>query len=98
MYPGERQDCGEYPMGQVVTLDFGWEAREGNTVDIYFALTDGDYQATGDFWLIVSGGGTSGSVSIPVKCPVMPGPYSYITVKAVASNPNGSAVSYYWGL
>jgi hypothetical protein len=98
MSPGERGSCGEYPTGQVVTLDFGWQAREGNTVDIYYALTDGDYQATGGFTLLASGRGSSGSVSIPVTCPVGPGPTSYITVKAVANNPNGSAAAYYWGL
>ncbi len=100
MYPGERGSCGEYPTGQVVARDFGWEAREGNTVDIYYALTDGDYQATGDFWLLASGLGSSGSVSIPVTCPnaAAPASYSYITVKAVAINENGSAAAYWWGL
>ncbi|MFD4422023.1 hypothetical protein ACFWN7_11040 [Agromyces sp. NPDC058484] len=98
MWPGEYASCGEYPSGQVVTRDFAWEAREGNTVDIYYAYTDGDYQATGGFMLLVSGGGTSGSVSIPRTCPVGPGPISLITVKAVANNANGSAAAYYWGL
>ena len=100
MTPGERRSCGEYPNGQVVTREFGWDAREGNTVDIYYAYTDGDYQATGDFWLLASGRGSSGSVSIPVTCPnaAAPGSVSYITVKAVAINENGSAASYYWGL
>ena len=98
MTPGERGSCGEYPNGQVVTRDFGWRAFDGNTVDIFFALTDGDYQATGDFTLLVSDGGSSGSVSIPVVCPVGPGLYSYITVKAVASSRSGSAAAYYWGL
>lgn len=98
MYPGERGSCGQYPTGQVVTLDFGWDAREGNTVDIYYALTDGDYLATGGFMLLASGLGSSGSVSIPVTCPVGPGPTSYISVKAVAINENGSAASHYWGL
>jgi hypothetical protein len=99
MFPGARESCGEYPTGQVVTLEFGWQAREGNTVDISYALTDGDYQATGGFTPIVSGGGTSGTVSIPVTCPVGPGSYSYVTVKAVANSPSGSATpAYYWGL
>jgi hypothetical protein len=98
MFPGERGSCGEYPTGQVVTLEFGWEAREGNTVDIYYALTDGDYLATGGFMLLASGRGSSGSVSIPVTCPVGPGPTSLITVRAVAINENGSAASHYWGL
>ena len=98
MYPGGRGSCGEDPTGQVVTLEFGWEAYEGNTVDISYAYTDGDYQATGGFILLASGLGSSGSVSIPVTCPVGPGPIPYVTVKAVASNPNGSAAAYYWGL
>lgn len=98
MYPGERESCGEYPTGQVVTLPFGWDAREGNTVDIYYALTDGDYLATDGFMLLASGLGSSGSVSIPVTCPVGPGPISLITVKAVANNENGSAAAHYWGL
>lgn len=98
MSPGERASCGEYPTGQVVSFDFGWRAREGNTVDIYYALTDADYQATGGFTQLVSGGAASGSVSIPVTCPVGTGPTHYVTVKAVASNPHGSAAAYYWGL
>lgn len=98
MFPGERVSCGEYPTGQVVTLDFGWEAREGNTVDISYAFTDGDYRATGGYTLLASGRGSSGSVSIPVQCPVGPGPVPYVTVEAVAINANGSAASYYWGL
>ena len=98
MFPGERESCGENPTGQVVTLDFGWQAREGNTVDIYYALTDGDYQATGGFTLLASGGGSSGSVSIPVTCPVGPGPATYVTVKVVAIDANVSAAAYYWGL
>jgi hypothetical protein len=98
MYPGERGSCGENPTGQVVTLPFSWEAREGNTVDIYYALTDGDYLATDGFMLLASGLGSSGSVSIPVTCPVGPGPISLITVRAVANNENGSAAAHYWGL
>lgn len=100
MFPGERESCGENPTGQVVTLEFGWQAREGNAVDISYALTDGDYQATGGFMLLVSGGGDTGSVSIPVTCPVGPGPtgYVYVTVKAVATEGNVSAAAYYWGL
>jgi hypothetical protein len=99
MDPGERESCGEYPTGQVVTLDFGWKAYEGNTVDIYYALTDGDYLATGGFTQLVSGGGSSGSVSIPVTCPVgSGGTYYYVSVKAVANTPNGSAAAHYWGL
>ena len=98
MYPGERGSCGENPTGQIVTLDFGWEAYAGNTVDIYYALTDGDYQATGGFTLLASGRGSTGSVSIPVTCPVGPGPISLITVKAVANTPYASAAAYYWGL
>lgn len=98
MYPGGRGSCGEQPTGQVITVGFGWEAREGNTVDIYYAYTDGDYLATGGFMLLASGQRSSGSVSIPVTCPVGPGPISLVTVKAVASNSAGSAAAYYWGL
>ncbi|GAA4064640.1 hypothetical protein [Agromyces indicus] len=98
MEPGARGSCGENPTGQVVTLGFGWQAREGNTVAISYAYTDGDYQATGGFILLASGLGPSGSVSIPVPCPVGPGPHTFVTVKAVASNANGSAAAYYWGL
>jgi hypothetical protein len=97
MEPGERGSCGENPTGQVVTRDFSWQAREGNTVEIYYALTDSHVQATGGFTFLASGG-SSGTVSIPVACPVGPGPTSYITVKVVASNPLGSAAAYYWGL
>ena len=86
--PGERESCGENPTGQVVTLDFGWVAREGNTVEIFYALTDSSAQATGGFTFLASGGGSSGTVSIPVTCPVGSGLYSYITVKAVAITPN----------
>lgn len=98
MEPGGRGSCGENPTGQVVTLGFSWQAREGNTVEISYAYTDGDYQATGGFMLLASGLGSSGSVSIPVTCPVGPGPHTFVTVKAVASNAKGSAAAYYWGL
>ncbi len=98
MFPGERGSCGEYPNGQVVSLEFGWEAREGNIVDIYYALTDGDYMATDGYMLLASGRGSSGSVSIPVTCPVGPGPVPLITVRAVAINEHGSAASHFWGL
>lgn len=98
MHPGPREWCGPNPTGQVVTLQFGWDARPGNTVDIYYALTDGDYLATSGFILLASGLGTSGSVSIPVTCPVGPGPTQLITVRAVANNENGSVASHYWGL
>jgi hypothetical protein len=49
---------------------------------------------------LASGRGSSGSVSIPVTCPVGPGSTSYssITVKIVAMNANGSAAAYSWGL
>ncbi|MGH3704966.1 MAG: hypothetical protein ACRDT9_10085, partial [Agromyces sp.] len=97
MSPGERGSCGENPTGQTVWLDFGWRAREGNTVEIFYALTDGDYQASGGYSLIASGG-SSGTASIPVTCPVGLGPASFVTVKAVASNPHGSAAAFYWGL
>ncbi|MBT2517830.1 hypothetical protein J7E29_10325 [Streptomyces sp. ISL-90] len=82
----------------VIMRYFHWEAREGNTVDVFYALTDTDAQATGGFTQIASRQGPSGSVGIPKTCPVGPGPLPYITVKAVASNANGSATSYYWGL
>jgi hypothetical protein len=97
MYPGERGSCGENPTGQTVWLDFGWQAREGNTVEIFYALTDGDYQASGGYSLVASGG-SSGTASIPVTCPVGPGPWSYVSVRAVASNAYGSATAFYWGL
>ena len=98
MEPGHRESCCENPTGQVVTFGFSWQAREGNTVDISYAYTDGHYQATGGFILLATGRGSSGSVSIPVTCPVGAGPHTYVTVKAVASNPLGSAAAYYWGL
>jgi hypothetical protein len=98
MESGGRGSCGENPTGQVVSLGFSWQAREGNTVDISYAYTDGDYEATGGFILLPSGLGSSGSVSIPVTCPVGPGPAPYVTVKAVPSSASGSAAAYYWGL
>ncbi|MCD2443183.1 hypothetical protein LQ757_12945 [Agromyces sp. SYSU K20354] len=98
MEPGERGDCGANPTGQVVSMSFSWQARQGNTVDVYYALTDGDYKATSGFTQLVSGAGPSGSTSIPVTCPVGPGPYSFITVKVVASIPGDSATAHYWGL
>ncbi|UOQ90318.1 hypothetical protein MUN74_05190 [Agromyces endophyticus] len=98
MEPGERGDCGENPTGQVVTMDMSWQAREGDTVDIYYALTESPDRATGGFTQLVSGGAESGSVTIPITCPVGSGPGLSLTVKAVARNPNGSADAYYWGL
>jgi hypothetical protein len=98
MNPGASPSCGEYPAGQVVVMPFSWQAREGNTVDILYAYTDGDYRATGGYTLLVSGGAAIGSVGIPIPCPDGPGPGLYLTIKAVAMNPNGSSTAYYWGL
>ncbi|GAA1767009.1 hypothetical protein [Agromyces humatus] len=98
MEPGERGDCGANPTGQVVSMSFTWQARQGNTVDVHYALTDGDYKATSGFTQLVAGAGPSGSTRIPVTCPVGSEPTSLITVKVVASIPGESATAYYWGL
>lgn len=99
MWPAEPFEyCGENPEGQVIVLDFHWGAREGNTVDIFYALTDTDAQATGGFSTAASSQGSSGSVGIPRTCPVGSGTLQYLTIKLVASNANGSATAYYWGL
>jgi hypothetical protein len=55
-------------------------------------------KATGGYTLLVSGGAAIGSVGIPIPCPDGPGPGLYLTIKAVAMNPNGSSTAYYWGL
>ncbi|WP_394553800.1 hypothetical protein ACDF64_05085 [Agromyces sp. MMS24-JH15] len=98
--PGPSPNCGEFPTGQVVELVMSWTAREGNTVDMSYALTDSPVQATSGFIPIVSGGGPSGSVAIPRTCPVGPGPLPYLTVRAVASI-GGVTTTFpymYWGL
>ena len=98
MNPGAAQDCGETPHGQTVYRTFDWTARDGNTVDIYYAYTETDVQATSGFVLLSSGLPTSGSVQIPRSCPNGEGILLRITVKAVANNASGSATAYYWGL
>lgn len=98
MNPGPYIDCGENPTGQTNYLSFSWGARDGNTVDLYYAYTDGDYQATSGFVLFGSGLATNGTVQIPRPCPVGPGSVPAITVKLVANNPYGSATAYYWGI
>ena len=98
MGPGPSTGCGEYPTGQMTYRKFTWGARDGNTVDIYYALTDIDAKATGGFMLLGSGLAATGSVQIPRRCPNGEGPLPYVTVKLVAKNSLGSATAYYWGL
>jgi hypothetical protein len=98
MDAGATPNCGENPSGQTVYLSFSWTAREGNTVDIYYALTDGDYQATGGYSLFAGGKGVTGTVQIPRTCPVGPGPFPLMTVKVVANAPSGSATAYWSGI
>ena len=95
---GPTTDCGEYPSGQTIYLTFIWGAREGNTVDIYYALTATEVQASSGFILLGSGLATNGSVQIPRTCPNGEGGLLRLTIKAVANNANGSATAYYWGL
>jgi hypothetical protein len=99
MAPGASTGCGEYPSGQTVYLAFGWTARQSNTVDISYALTDADVQASGGFTSLGTGLPETGSVQIPRTCPNGEGALPYITVKVVANSPTGgSATAYYWGL
>ena len=37
MEPGPGENCGEFPSGQTIYRSFSWSAREGNTVDVYYA-------------------------------------------------------------
>ncbi len=96
MTPGPRGICGD-PAGGTTSFDMKWVAREGNTVDILYAYTKGDYQATGGYTLLASGRGSTGTISIPVPCPPWPEPTVYVTVRAVASNSLGSSTAYIWG-
>lgn len=98
MNPGVSTDCGPTPSGQTVYVSFDWTAREGNTVDIYYAYTEADVQATSGFVLLGSGLPTSGAIQLPRTCPNGEGPLPRITVKAVANNALGSAAAYWWGL
>ncbi|WP_344376854.1 hypothetical protein [Agromyces tropicus] len=98
MLPAPRGECGDDANGQVVPFEMSWEAREGNTVDILYAYTDANVQATGGFTLLASGRGAVGTVSVPMRCGFENGPRPYVTVKAVAYNSLGSAAAYYWGL
>ena len=98
MNPGPSTGCGENPSGQTIYLSFSWGARDGNTVDIYYALTDTGVQASSGFILAGSGLAATGSVQIPRTCPNGAGPLPYLTVKVVATNASGSAAAYYSGL
>ena len=98
MNPGPFTGCGEYPTGQQAYLTFTWTAREGNTVDVYYAYTETDVQATSGFVLLGSGMATSGSVQIARTCPNGEGPMPLVTVKLVANNAYGSAAAYWWGI
>ena len=98
MNPGPLAGCGEYPSGQTIYRNFSWGAREGNTVDIYVAYTETSVQATGGFFSMGSGLAANGSVDIPRTCPNGEGLMPMVTVKVVASNSQGSATAYYWGI
>jgi hypothetical protein len=98
MSPGAAENCGEFPSGQTVYVGFSWGARDGNLVDVYYAYTEGDVQATSGFVLHGAGLATTGSVQIPRTCPNGVGGLPRVTVKIVAHNAAGSATAYYWGL
>lgn len=95
---GPSTGCGADPTGQTDYLTFSWGAREGNTVDVYYALTDTDVQASSGYILLGSGLATTGSVQIPRMCTNGDAPLPYLTIKVVANNAYGSAAAYYWGL
>jgi hypothetical protein len=95
---GSFNGCGEFPSGQTVYMSFGWTARQGNTVDVSYALTDTSARASGGFISLGSGLGVTGWVDVPRTCPNGAGPLPYITVKFVANSPTGgSATAYMWG-
>ncbi len=95
---GPSTGCGADPTGQTDYLTFSWGARDGNTVDVYYALTDTDVQASSGFILLGSSLATNGSVQIPRTCPNGTEPPPYLTIKVVANNAYGSAAAFYWGL
>ena len=98
MNPGPPSSCGEYPSGQTIYRSFSWTAREGNTVDVYYAYTDADVQATSGFVLLGSGMPPTGTVQLSRVCPNGAGTIQLITVKVVANTTAGSATAFWWGL
>jgi hypothetical protein len=98
MDAGPANGCGEFPSGQTVYMSFGWTARQGNTVDVSYALTDTPARASSGFISLGSGLGVTGWVDVPRTCPNGAGSLPYITVKIVANSPTGgSATAYMWG-
>jgi hypothetical protein len=99
MSAGPTEGCGEFPSGQTQYLSFSYVANDGNSVDISYAYTDADVQATSGFVLLGSGLPSSGTVSIPRTCPTdATGVFPLITVRVVASTAQGSATAYYSGI
>lgn len=98
MNPGPFVGCGEFPSGQTVYMSFSWQARANNTVDISYAYTETDVQASSGYTLLGSGLPTAGTVQIPRVCPNGAGTLPYLSVKVVANASGGSATAFYWGL
>ncbi|MFF2372147.1 hypothetical protein [Agromyces sp. NPDC058110] len=98
MNPWELESCDDVAPGQVIHIDFEWQAREGNTVDISYALSPDPSLATAGFTQIVTGGASAGTVRIPRTCPTGVEQRPFVSIVVVASNEYGSSTANYWGL
>ena len=88
---------------QVVAIDkatrtLTLKGRDGNTVDVYYALTDTAELATDGFIPIGAGLTAAGTLRVPRPCPQGDGPLPFVTVKVVANGATASLSAYYWGL
>ncbi|QAY73743.1 hypothetical protein ET445_10690 [Agromyces protaetiae] len=97
MWPIEPlQDCGEYPAGQTIHFGIGWQAREGNAVEISYAFSDSPSPMTSGFTVLASGLPSTGTAWVPQVCPVGPGVMPNMTVKISASIPGQVWNAYYF--
>lgn len=90
--------CADDPLGRTSYLPVTWRAYDGNTVDVYYALTDTAELATDGFIPIGAGLTAAGTLRVPRPCPQGDGPLPFVTVKVVANGATASLSAYYWGL
>ncbi|GEM_PF-6935559 len=88
--------CGPGDGGTTRYLEMRWVARPGNTVDIYYAVTDADVRATSGFVQLVSNGPERGTVMVPRPCSEDEAVPTLLTIDAYATNEWGTSYAMSW--
>ncbi|WP_281886059.1 hypothetical protein [Agromyces rhizosphaerae] len=88
--------CGPGDAGKTLYVEMMWEARPGNTVDIYYAVTNADVRATSGFVQLVSNGPERGTVMVPRPCSEDEAEATLLTIDAYATNEWGTSYALSW--